>query len=285
MTISYKTCADAAMSEIFAAFSLGFSDYLIPLTMDQEAFAARFFGPEGNSLELSFMALDQDRPVGLVLGGIRQFDGLRTMRCGALCLGPSYRGQGISQRLFEMHRAAAASARCKQMFLEVIKENHRAIKFYEKYGYRPVYTLKYYSAPVRSLQLTSTDTPSYSVTAIDFGTLEAYRRGLPDCHINWQSDTAYYAASAKEAILGAYDGEKLIAVTAMSSQGKLNFLRVDPAYRDRGLGRRMLQEATLAHNVEKATVCLPSNASLEGFLRKVGFEKEQIEQYEMYLPL
>lgn len=282
--ITYRRCTDVTMDEIFQAFAVGFSDYLVPVTMTQDDFAARFFGPEGNSLDLSFVALDQDQPIGLILGGIRLFDGLKTMRCGALCLAPEYRGRGISQELFEMHRSCAISARCKQLFLEVITENHRAIKFYAARGYRPVYTLRYYSLPAESLPPSSNVLP-YSVREISFEALEAFRNGLPDCHINWQSDTPCYAASQQEALLGAYDGDRLIATIAMNPQGKIDFLHVDPAYRNRGLGRRMLREATRAQGVAKVTICLPNNASLEGFLRKIGFEKQQIEQHEMYLPL
>jgi hypothetical protein len=47
----------------------------------------------------------------------------------------------------------------------------------------------------------------------------------------------------------------------------------------------MLQKAARLQNVEKMTACLPSNAAFEGFLRRTGFEKQVIEQYEMYLPL
>lgn len=122
--IIYKNCEDVTMKEIFEAFASGFSDYVVPLTMDQNAFEARFFGPEGNSLNLSFIAFDQNQPIGLILGGIRQFDGLKTMRCGTLCIAPDYRGKGISQSLFEMHRSAAIASGCKQLFLEVIKGNH-----------------------------------------------------------------------------------------------------------------------------------------------------------------
>lgn len=282
--ITYKPCTEVTMEEIFAAFSLGFSDYAIQFTADQEVFAARFFGPEGNTLDLSFIALDQDRPIGLVLGGIRSFDGLRTMRCGTLCVAPAYRGQGISHRLFELHKAAAVKEQCKQLFLEVLKENHRAIKFYEKHGYHIVYDMKYYSSTVQPIY-DAESALSYTLSEISFDTLEDFRKSLPYCHINWQSDTPFYAASNKEVFLGMQDGSKQIAMIAMSPQGKINFIWVDPAYRSQGLGRRLIQEAAQKHKVEKVTICLPSNAFLEGFLRKMNFKKEAVEQYEMYLPL
>lgn len=280
----YKSCSHVSMSKIFEAFSLGFSDYFIPLTMDQDAFATRFFGPEGNSLNLSFIALSENRPVGLILGGIRLFDNLKTMRCGTMCVAPAYRGQGISNKLFELHMNLALDNLCKQLFLEVLKNNDRAVKFYEKYDYRPVYTLKYYSIMTSTL-LSFADTLTYTIKEISYGTLDSFRRALPDCHINWQSDTPSYACSTNDVFLCAYDENKKAAVIAMSPQGKVNLIWVNPEYRNQGLGRSMLQKAAQMQNVEKVSICLPSNASIEGFLRKLGFEKQSIEQYEMYLPL
>ena len=82
--IIYLRGNEVSMEHIFQAFSLGFSDYSIRLTMEQDDFAARFFGPEGNSRSHSFLAMDEDQPIGLLLGGLRQFDGDKTMRCGTL---------------------------------------------------------------------------------------------------------------------------------------------------------------------------------------------------------
>jgi ribosomal protein S18 acetylase RimI-like enzyme len=282
--INYKACTDVSMSQIFDAFSLGFSDYIIPLKMSQDTFESRFFGPEGNSLNLSFIALDGERPIGLILGGIRFFDGLKTMRCGTLCIGPEYRGIGVSHKLLEMHKSAAINEGCRQLFLEVIKGNDRAIKFYEDCGYRKTYKLKYYSGIAESIRFSECSAP-YSIKHISFEKIDSFRNSLMDCHINWQSDTPFYAMSTNEAYLAAYEGNKEIAFSAMNQQGKINFLWVDPAYRNQGIGSSMVKKSSNVQNIEKVSICIPNNSSLEGFLRKLNFQKESIEQYEMYLPL
>lgn len=282
--INYKTCTDVNMSQIFDAFTIGYSDYIVPLKMSQDVFNNRFFGPEGNSLNLSFIALDNERPIGLILGGIRFFDGLKTMRCGTLCIAPEYRGRGISHKLLEMHKSAAINEGGKQLFLEVVKGNDRAIKFYKDCGYTKVYNLKYLSGTVNSM-LFSKGLQSYDIKQISFEKIDSFRKTLIDCHINWQSDTPYYAMSTNEAYLAAFEGDKEIAFIAMSPNGKINLLWVHPAYRNQGLGSSMVQKAAHAQNIEKVSICLPNNSILEGFLRKQGFQKESLEQYEMYLPL
>lgn len=281
---TYAACTEAAMSQIYEAFKIGFADYPVPFDMDMDAFAARFFGPEGNELSRSFIALEPDGPVGLILGGVRTFDGKRTMRCGTLCIAPAYRGQGVSRRLFELHKQAALDAGCDQLFLEVLRENARAIRFYEKQGYRIQDTLEYYGGPTASLPETG-PTPD-EAEEIDFAELAAFRASLPDCHINWQSDPPFYAASSQEALLAIYDNNREpIAMTAMSPSGKINFLWVRPERRGQGLGRSMLRQAADKQRAEKLSVCLPGSAALGGYFRKLGFEKQPIEQYEMNMAL
>ncbi|OMF73904.1 GNAT family N-acetyltransferase [Paenibacillus peoriae] len=283
--ITYMRCNDVSMEHIFQAFSLGFSDYSIRLTKDQDDFVARFFGPEGNTRNHSFLAMDENQPIGLILGGVRQFDGYKTMRCGTLCVAPAYRGQGISNKLLELHKQTAISADCQQLWLEVIKDNHRAVKLYEKQGYQPRYTLKYYNGTLPSAPPAALSS-SYILKEVTFDDVAAFRKTLTDCHIHWQSDTPYYATSTQEAFLGIYEvNQTCLGMVSMSAQGKINFLWVDPKHRNQGLGRALLDRAAEIQKIEKVYICLSDNDSLEGFIQKIGFSKDPIEQYEMCMPL
>ncbi|MFC3745919.1 GNAT family N-acetyltransferase [Paenibacillus sp. GCM10012306] len=273
------------MKVIHAAFLLGFSDYYLPLTLDQQVFTERFFGPEGNTLEHSFIALDGEDPVGLILGGIRQFDGLKTMRCGGFCIAPDYRGRGISDKLFQLHSSAAIAEGCEQLFLEVLKVNSRAIRFYEKQGYQAVDTLEYYTGEASALPPLSI-APACTVEAISFGTLQAFRESLTDCHINWQCDPPFYATSTDSALLAALDEDhRQIALIAMSKQGQINLLWVDPLRRRQRLGLFMIAEAAARQHTEKLNVCLTGSAALGGYFQALGFGKLEVEQIEMHLPL
>ncbi|MEC4566037.1 hypothetical protein L8C07_08770 [Paenibacillus sp. CMAA1739] len=75
------------------------------VSMEQDDFAARFFSPEGNSRKHSFLAMDEDQLIGLILGGIRQFDGYKTMRCGTLYakILQRYCPIGLSRSLILVH--------------------------------------------------------------------------------------------------------------------------------------------------------------------------------------
>jgi len=142
--VIYKRCTEANEDAIYQAFQNGFSDSILKIDLPKDLFMNHFFGPEGNSLEYSVIALDGEKPIGLNLGGIREFDGLKTLRCGALCVHPDYRGTGVGTGLFECHKEIALSNNCRQMFLEVItvlnpygyEENLKLAEFFERTNFR-----------------------------------------------------------------------------------------------------------------------------------------------------
>lgn len=83
---------------------MGFQIILLRWKFQKKILLKRFFGAEGNSLEHSFLSLDGDKPVGVILGGIKIYESIKTMRCGTLAIHPKYRGIGVSQKLFELHK-------------------------------------------------------------------------------------------------------------------------------------------------------------------------------------
>ena len=280
--IKYERCSSGDMDKIYEAFKVGFSDYVIKLEMPKEVFVDRFFGPEGNQLENSFVALDGDRPIGLLLGGVKRYEGVRTLRCGALCLHPDYRGKGISRKLFALHKENSRENNCKQMFLEVIVGNDRAINFYRGFGYEKVYDIGYYS-------YSGDDKPSIElaeeleVKTVDFDAIRSLAGKVREVHINWQNDFDYMEKLTELVHYGVYQDTNLIGGLSLGKSGKAYFLWVNPAFRHQGIASFLVRKGFKELNLTKLMISFPNNASLEGFVRTNGFKKEPITQYEMYL--
>lgn len=277
-----KCCTDVSQSLIYKTFLDGFSDY--PVKPPEEAdFFERFFGPEGNSEKYSYIAVDEGRGIGLILGGIRKFDGIKTLRCGTMCIVPEFRGSGVAEKLWKFHKTLGIKQHCKQLFLEVLGNNERAIKFYEKNGYEKRYLLKYYQYNgIEKIQTINGESiiDGYSVKSIDFETLKNFRevefKGL---HINWQNEMDYIKYIEAE-VLGVYDVDKLIGAIC-SKKGKIFFIGIDEAYRGRRIGSKLV-ETVLNKNNNISEISFPNNASLEGFCKKNSFDLASIFQYEMY---
>ncbi|MED3539929.1 GNAT family N-acetyltransferase [Bacillus toyonensis] len=281
--IQYKRCSEVSIDLVYGAFKDGFSDYIIKMDVSKEDFIQRFFGPEGNSLEHSFLALDGDKSVGIILGGIKVYETIKTMRCGTLAVHPEFRGIGVSQKLFELHKEEAKQNECQQLFLEVIVGNDRAIHFYNKLGYEKVYDLSYYNLNDVT-KLTNKDNKNIEVQRLEFQTFKLEIQKWLNFHINWQNDIDYIEKT-NNTYYGAYVDNDLKGSVCVNEQGKISYIFVDKDYRNIGIGMNLLQVARVESNLSSLSIGFPNNSLLEGFLKKSGFKKNSLAQYEMYLLL
>jgi ribosomal protein S18 acetylase RimI-like enzyme len=282
--IIYKRCTEVEKKLIFQGFSVGFSDYIIKMNITEEEFFQRFFGPEGNSLQNSFIAKDGNDAIGVILGGVKEFEGIKTIRCGALAVSPAYRGMGVSKELFALHKEEAIKTNCKQMFLEVIEGNHRAISFYKKLGYEKIYNLSYFSLKNINL-LKESKCEDLNIREIDMEMLRTIEEYTKNIHINWQNHMDYLERLDGQKHFGAFINRKLVGAISGSANGKINFIYVRPEFRGGRIGLNLLNEMVENLNLTKISMSYPNNASLEGFLKRLGFERESISQYEMYLTM
>ena len=291
-------CMETDDQQIFEAFKLGFSDYSIKFDMEIETFLKRFFDIEGNQRAHSFVAFDNEKPIGVVLGGINQYDGLKTLRCGALAVAPDYRGKGVSQALMHAHENVAARKECSQMMLEVLGENHRGIHFYEKLGYLKTYNLFYYALS-RTVFLEKKEGVSFinqnhlkpscaysHPIAIKNDDLSEIKTLMNDIHTNWQNDFHYIDKLDKTFIYGIFNGSdytplNLVSFVIINDQGKIYKVFTHPNHRGNSLGKSLLDHIFTEHSLEKLVYSTPGNSSIATFLHACGFMKEPLFQYEM----
>lgn len=279
----FKKCSEVDFNLVYKCFNEGFSDYIVKLHLPIEAFRQRFFGSEGNELENSFIAIKEQGPVGLILGGIRIYQGIKTMRCGSLCIIPDYRGKGIADELFYLHKERAISEGCSQLMLETIVGNDRAVNFYKKHGYETIYDLQYFK--LSDLSSLKKKEGKHIIKPINYNELEKVRDYIGDVHINWQNDFPYIEKSEGQYNCGAFMDDKLIGALSINEFGRINLIWVHKKFRGQGVATSLLSSTIEELNLTKLGSSFPNNFALYGFYKKIGFEKEKIAQYEMYLPL
>jgi len=285
--LKYYRGTEQDMKVLFSAFQAGFVDYIVKFNLTEEQFAAHFFGQEGNAREHSFVAMYGDEAVGLILGGIKQYEGIRTMRCGALAVRPDLRGQGVSKELFRLHHLEAVNQGCRQLYLEVIAGNDRAIAFYNHVGYQRVYDLAYYTLT----DVTSGMTLPYmdgsgdsrpGIAQLGSDQFAEALQGREYFHLNWQNDLDYISQSGKYVYYGAMMNDKTVAVLAITRQGRISLLIVDKSVRGCGVAQMLLNTAIHELALTQLQISFSNNAGLHGFLQHLGFQKDPIQQYEMY---
>ncbi len=279
--IEIKPCNTVEDSLIYSTFMDGFSDYMMKVEMSESHFLTHFFGAEGNQRNFSFIAFLEDTPIGVVLGGIRKKDGLKTMRCGALCVSPKYRGSAAARKLMEKLEETAREEHCQRLFLEVIIGNDRAVKFYRKLGYREINQITYFiltGEQILNLNCKPLN-PNYTIREIPLDMVQKIRAGWDGIAVNWQSDVEYFS-HLNGSHIGVFDQETLIGFSS-SYRGSIFLIWVDPAYRKQGLACHLLTQIHRISAAEQYRITVPGNKDLEGFCRHLKMAEMEIHQFEM----
>ncbi len=131
--------ASLAPAELAALFNEGFSDYLIPLRLDEAALADHV---RTNDIDLRISpVMVTDRPVAFVLVGRRGTDAW----IGGMATVPQARRRGLGEQVMRSALTTAAGAGCRTAWLEVIDRNRAAVGLYERLGFERVRDLVVWS--------------------------------------------------------------------------------------------------------------------------------------------
>ena len=126
-------------TELVRVFNLGFSDYLVPMQMD-EAGLADHIAHNDIDLERSRVAVDVE-PVGFALVARRGTEAW----IGGMGTSPAYRRIGLGARTLTAAIEAAAAVGVARVWLEVLDDNAPAIALYERLGFERVRHLEIWS--------------------------------------------------------------------------------------------------------------------------------------------
>lgn len=140
--LQIKRLSECTLEEAVRAWNAGFEGYYFPMQLTIESFLHRVVG-EGLSPSLSIIAFYHDEPVGIVLNGIREFQGTLIAWNGGTGVAPAFRKTGVGTTLMEAALDIYQEAGVELATLEAISENERAIALYQKFGYEIVDELEY----------------------------------------------------------------------------------------------------------------------------------------------
>lgn len=282
--ITYKKCSDVSIKDIVDAFNIGFSDYIIKLELTEELFLSRFIIVEQNQLEHSYIAYDEQIPIGLILGGMKTYEGFKTLRCGTLCVHPLYRQKGVASKLFDLHKEEALINQCKRLYLEVIQGNDKAISFYQKQGYKILNELVYHSHS-NPKNIVSDIKVNVDIRKINLEDVKNLHQKEVKEHLHWQNDFDYMGFYPQILNYGLHINDLLVGVLSTLPSGKIFYLWVDKSFRRNNLAKSLLGFFVKDFSLTKLMICYPKSTELTYPLEKLGFAKDPISQYEMVLVL
>ncbi|MCC3358648.1 GNAT family N-acetyltransferase [Bacillus sp. REN16] len=278
--ITIKRLSECTLQDAVVAWNKGFEGYYFNMTTTVDLFTRRLI-LEGLSPVLSVIAYDGDRPVGLIVNGIRKINGKKVSWNGGTGVDPEYRGKGVGKKLIDTVLAIYEEEDVEIATLEAVKENVTAISLYEKVGYKIVDELVH-------LQLTdelSTDAFISEENQLTF------KRGIPieaaqvpfyKAMVPWQ--TQWNNARDGESIIALDEYKGIVGYAIFkrmfNEEGKLQSISLfqceaEPSHKEKeaivkGLLKMVFGQTNL--NVARTAANISvSNNILQGLLKKAGF--------------
>jgi GNAT superfamily N-acetyltransferase len=132
-----RPLSDFPLTDVVNLWNEAFQDYAIPMQQTVDSLFARL-AREGLSPSLSVVATVDDRPVGLVLNGIRTIRGMRIAWNGGTGVIPTFRRLGIGKAMIRHCLNLYCRKGAHLATLEAIADNRKAISLYRQCGYEVI---------------------------------------------------------------------------------------------------------------------------------------------------
>ncbi len=265
-------------SEFTRCFNEAFSDYLIKFEVTEDYFVNRWIGARID-YGLSYGVWDKEKLVGFIVNGIDERNGIKTAHNNGTGVIPTHRGQRWVDRLYDYALPELKAAGVKCCTLEVICENARAIKVYERIGFEKLRQLHCYSGKLDSPSLQLPGVSIREVAEPDWALYTSF----------WDVEPAWEQKKQVVELLREHhvvlelrlNGEQTVGYTAFNpSSGNVIQFGVDKAHRGKGYGRVLFTEMNKQVPKIKINNLDSKGTAANAFIQKIGLPYS-LSQYEM----
>jgi ribosomal protein S18 acetylase RimI-like enzyme len=255
LLVSAATLDHAALT---AAFNAGFSGYLVPMRMDEDALREHI-AVNDIDLDRSIVAVDP-HPVGLALAARRG----SAAWIGGMGVSPGHRRAGLGARILQAALDTASTSGVDTVWLEVLEANEPAIALYEKLGFERVRHLSIWS-------LTPDPRGEGELRTLDVDAAHAWIAAHRTGREPWQrADVSIVRMRERDLPLRAVAVQRSdgIAAAAICKSGGETVSVIQLAALDREAARDLIISA--AGDLTLRVSNIPSDDMFSGVLRRLG---------------
>lgn len=278
--IYFKTLDNISIDAIHKTFQEAFSDYQVkidlPLWKFQQMLLRRGYHPA-----ISIGAFQDERLVGIVLNGLRQWKGKVTAYDLGTGVIAEFRRQGITSEMLLQVKSLLKTKQVEQYLLEVLKTNQSAIELYNKQGFELQREFSCYQLEKEKF------IPKTSVKVKHLERLELKElREFWNFEPSWQnSESSIEAVPEAFEYVIAESGNAVIAYGMIDKKtGDIPQIAVHKNNRRKGIGSGILSELFRSTDAQRISILNVevSDKTMNDFLVQSGFNY-QVGQYEMLL--
>ena len=258
------------LSELTQVFNQAFEGYFVPLQLTEEAMATKIRS-ENINLNYSVGVFDHNQLKGFILHGLQMQSGRKMVYNGGTGVVPEFRGNQWTEQMYGAVIPLLKQDGIYEHQLEVIEQNTKALRIYEKIGFNTVRTLSCFKGRLERIL-----EPEVSIREVPIPRFEVYT-GFWNFSPTWQNDTpAILRALDSHKVIEMNKDEELIGYAIYApSNGRVKQFAIHPAYRCRGYGRALF--GYLCNVPEKREVNLINiderDASSMAFFKAIGFQR------------
>lgn len=281
--MEYQTLEKVDTFRLYQTFIKAFSDYQVTVDMPYEAFETNL-KRNGYMPGVSVGAFDHEELVGIVLNGVRCWNGMKTIYDLGTGVIPAFRKRGITKEMLSMVQTICQDNGIGRYQLEAIRENTAAVSLYKKQGFQVIRTLNCYMAERSDGK--SGESKQWKVFHLQALTSEQWElvKSFWDYSPSWQNsvDSVCAIADSFAYILAEVSGNLIGYGIINKVNGDIVQLAVKQEYRRLGVATEImwsLQEQTSSPKVKMINVD-ERDETLNAFLKQSGF-RVFVEQYEM----
>ncbi len=278
--IYFKTLDNISIEVVHKTFQEAFSDYQVkielPLWKFQQMLLRRGYHPA-----ISIGAFQDERLVGIVLNGLRQWKGKVTAYDLGTGVIAEFRRQGITSEMILQVKSLLKTKLVEQYLLEVLKTNQSAIELYNKQGFELQREFSCYQLEKEKF------IPKASVKVKHLERLELKElREFWNFEPSWQNSESSIEAvpEAFEYVIAEYSSTVIAYGMIDKKTGDIPQIAVHKDNRRKGIGSSILSELVRSTDAQRVSVLNveASDKNMNDFMVQSGFTY-QVGQYEMLL--
>ena len=268
-------------AQLADVFNSAFSDYVLPINVSAAGLQAMLYS-RGYVPELSRGITVSGKLAGFIFIGRREINGQPELYVCSMGVAPEQRRHGFASELLAAAKSVLVQSGARQLALEVITTNDKAVALYSKQGFIIERELVCFKIAKNQL----IECADYAVETIAFHNIPEECGDYFDFLPTWQNQLATIKRLPEETIKAAQasiEGRLCGFAIANCQTGGIMQLAVNKADRGRGIATALLVYLDRETGGDSLSmVNVEFNKPLDGFLRKSGFG-EFIRQYEMIL--
>ncbi len=190
--INFQDLSNTSLKDLIDCLLISFEGYFVQMPSDLEYWKTRFKGARVD-IRFSYGAFANDKLIGFIINGIdhveRDFVAFNT-GTGVI---PEYRSQAIVDRIYQYAIPKLKEHGINLCALDVIQNNHRAIRVYERIGFQKTKKVKCFKANLSGFN------EKVTISKVDFNQLNNDKNPYTK-HFAWDNQNSAILASQE-----AYD--------------------------------------------------------------------------------